>query len=166
MKTARTPVIGVMGGSTADATTTRLAEALGRAIARSGWILLNGGRNAGVMAASAKGAKEAGGLVIGILPDKTDAKASPHLDLAIMTAMGDGRNLINILSSDVVIACQGALGTLCEITFALKHNKPLITLGFSLGDDFARYVRSGRVVSAETADEAVARAKAYLNELS
>ncbi len=115
MITERKRVVGVMGGSTAGEKTCRMAEELGALIARRGWVLLNGGRNRGVMAASAKGAKAAGGTVIGILPDRTSAKASPDLDYVVMTGMGDARNVINVLSSDEFVACPAALGTLSEI---------------------------------------------------
>ena len=65
----RRPIVGVMGGGRASKETLSMARELGGRIAAKAWILLNGGRNAGVMAASACGAAEAGGLTIGILPD-------------------------------------------------------------------------------------------------
>src|SRR3972149_2259870 len=130
----RKPVIGEMGGSSATPKVAAMARELGSLIPRRGGGLLNRGRNQGVMAASAEGAKQAGGTVIGILPDSTDARASPDLDFAIMTDMGDGRNLLNVLSSDVVIACPGKLGTLSEVILALKHGKSVILLGFDLSD--------------------------------
>ena len=151
-----------MGGAKANEAVYTMAHELGRLIAQRGWILLNGGRNQGVMAASAKGAAEAGGLVVGVLPDKTDKRASPDLDIAIMTDMGDGRNLINVLSSDVVIACPGALGTLSEITYALKHGKTVILLARQAEPSFERYARRGRVLVANDPAEAVARAATVL----
>ena len=153
-----------MGGSKADASTYDSARRLGALIAGEGWILLNGGRDSGVMAASAQGAKEAGGMVVGILPDKTDRRASPHLDLAVMTAMGDGRNLINVLSSDVVIACRGALGTLSEVVLALKHKKRVILLGWDVGPELDRYRRKGQLTSATSPEDAVAQAGEALRE--
>ena len=160
----RKPVVGVMGGSKASESVHAMARELGRLIAQRGWVLLNGGRNQGVMAASAKGAREAGGLVVGVLPDKSDKRASPDLDVAIMTGLGDGRNLINVLSSDVVIACPGALGTLSEITYALKHGKTVILLGREPEPSFERYVRRGQVLVAADPAEAVTRAAAVLAE--
>jgi uncharacterized protein (TIGR00725 family) len=127
----RTPVIGVMGGANAPEDDQETARRLGRLIAQRGWILLNGGRNAGVMAASARGAREAGGMVIGILPDRDTRRASPDLDVAVVTGLGDGRNVINVLSSDVIIACLGATGTLSEIALALKNQKHVVCLGWS-----------------------------------
>lgn len=154
-KTIRSPIIGVMGGATVKPSVRDLAYRLGALIASRGWILLNGGRNVGVMAASAAGAKEAGGTVIGILPDKTDAKASKHLDVAILTGLGDARNLINVLSSDVVIALRGSLGTQTEIILALKHKKPVILLGREIPPDLRKYERSGQLATANTSADAV-----------
>jgi hypothetical protein len=158
----RRPIIGVMGGSKVKASEATMAEQLGALVAQRGWVLLNGGRNKGVMAASARGAKQAGGIVIGVLPDRSDAKASPDLDYAIMTGMGDARNVINVLSSDVVIACPGALGTISEITLALKAKKTVILLTHDVGRAFDRFRRAGQLVDAATPDEAVALAGAAL----
>lgn len=160
----RRPVVGVMGGSTVDERTYETAVRLGGLIAEKGWILLNGGRNTGVMAASAAGAKKAGGTVIGILPDTTRTKASPDLDVAVLTGMGDGRNLINVLSSDVVIACPGALGTLSEVVLALKHNKRVILLGFDVGAEFAKYRKRSQLTRVETPEDAVAQAAEALSD--
>ena len=152
----RKPVVGVMGGSKVTGKVEAMARDLGRLIAGRGWILLNGGRNCGVMSASAAGAKEAGGFVIGILPDTTRTKAAPDLDVAILTGLGDGRNLLNVLSSDVVVACPGALGTLSEVVLALKHDKRVILLGFDLGPGFAKFCKRGQLTTGETPEEAVA----------
>ncbi len=160
----RKPVVGVMGGSKATESVYAMARELGRLIAERGWILLNGGRDQGVMAASAKGAGEAGGLVIGVLPDKSDKRASPDLDIAIMTGLGDGRNLINVLSSDVVIACPGALGTLSEFTYALMHRQTVILLAREPEASFDRFARRGQVLVANDPAEAVTRAAAVLAE--
>ena len=158
----RKPVVGVMGGSTVSKKVHAMAKDLGGLIADRGWVLLNGGRNRGVMAASAEGAKEAGGTVIGILPDKNTKQASPHLDIAVVTRMGDGRNLINVLSSDVVVACPGALGTLSEIVLALKSDKRVILLGREVGSELERYRRTGQLTVADTPAEAVEQVAAAL----
>ena len=160
----RKPVIGVMGGSAVDERVERTAFNLGRAIAESGWVLLNGGRNCGVMAASARGAKEAGGFVVGILPDRDTSRAAPDLDVAVVTGMGDARNLINVLSADVVIALSGGAGTLCEVALALKNNKRLILLGFADSPAFAPYRQSGQLSIADTVAEAVAQAAEALGQ--
>jgi uncharacterized protein (TIGR00725 family) len=159
----RKPVIGVMGGSKAGESTYTEARQLGRLIAERGWILLTGGRNTGVSDVAAEGAKLAGGFVVGVLPDATDVQASPHLDLAIMTDAGDARNLYNVLSSDVVIACSGRLGTLSEIVFALNADKPVILLNNSLADaHFHKYIRSGLLLHAATPADAITHAATAL----
>jgi len=127
---ARRAIIGVMGGGEASPETASLARALGQAIADEGWILLSGGRNAGVMTAVSQGAAESGGVVVGILPDRDLQRASPHLTIPIRTGLGDGRNIINILSSDMVVALPGGAGTLSEISLALKNGKSLLLLGW------------------------------------
>lgn len=130
---SRAPVVGVMGGGRVPAGIERLAEELGRAIAREGWVLLNGGRDAGVMAASARGAREADGLVVGILPGADRAGASPDLTVAVVTGLGDARNAVNVLSSDVVLALPGGAGTLSEIALAVKAERPLVLVGWPEG---------------------------------
>jgi len=158
----RKAVIGVMGGGQASEETLQQARALGKLIARRGWVLLNGGRDQGVMAASAAGAHKEGGLVIGILPGSDRRGAAPHLDVAIATGMGDARNVINVLSSDVVIACPGSAGTLSEVALALKNSKPVILLGFEPGPVGDPYRHSGQLQVARAPDEAVTLAAGCL----
>lgn len=157
-------VIGVMGGGTADEATTALARELGEAIAGRGWVLLNGGRDCGVMAASAAGARTGGGLVVGVLPDEDTADASPDLDIAIRTGMGDARNVVNVLSSDVVIALAGGAGTLSEIAHAVKLGRPVVLLGMKVDGLFAEARTHGRLVDANTVTEAIAHAARFLGQ--
>lgn len=125
----RKTIIGIMGpGGGASTKDTQLATELGKLIANEDWILLTGGRSVGVMDAASKGAREAGGLTIGILPSADRSGASEHLDIAISTGMGSARNNINILSSDVVVACGSGAGTTSEIMLTLKAKKPLVLL--------------------------------------
>lgn len=131
----RDPVIGVMGGaSTSDAVLER-AEHLGEAIADEGWVLLNGGRAAGVMAASARGAQASGGLVVGVLPGTEGSPGvAEDLDVAIFTDMGQARNVVNVHSSDVVVAMPGGSGTLSEAALAVKTGTPLVLLDWPDAD--------------------------------
>lgn len=166
----RKPVIGVMGGSQATETVRTQARQLGRLIAERGWVLLNGGRNRGVMAASAAGAREAitegaDGLVVGIIRDATTTRATPDLDVAIVTGMGDARNAINVMSSDVVVACPGGLGTISEIVLALKQGKHVILLGFDVDPGVQKAARRDRLIRVETPEEAVDHAFAILTEM-
>lgn len=149
-------IVGVMGGGRAAAADMESARELGRRIAREGWILLNGGRASGIMAASAQGAAENGGITVGVLPDETGAGASAHIQIPILTGMGSGRNIINVLSSHVVVACPGGPGTISEIALALKYGKTVVLLNFDLGALFADYRRRGRLFDAAGPEEAVA----------
>lgn len=106
----------------------RHAVELGRLIANQGWVLLTGGRNEGVMEAVNKGAKSAGGTTIGILPGQDNSHTSQFVDFAILTGMGSARNNINVLTSDVVVACGIGPGTASEVSLALKSGKPVILL--------------------------------------
>ena len=122
----RKTIIGVMGpGDLATETDINNAYELGKLIAQEEWILLTGGRNVGVMDAANKGAKKAGGLTIGILPSNNTKNVSDAVDIAILTDMGNARNNINVLSSNVIIACGMGLGTVSEIALALKNKKPV-----------------------------------------
>jgi uncharacterized protein (TIGR00725 family) len=122
-------IVGVMGpGTGASETDRKNAYTLGMLIAQAGWVLLTGGRNVGVMDAASRGANAANGLVIGILPDESDRGRSDAVDIAIITGMGSARNNINVLSSDVIIACGMGAGTASEVALALKANKPVILL--------------------------------------
>jgi uncharacterized protein (TIGR00725 family) len=155
-------IIGVMGGGSASSDAVAAAYELGQLIAGQGWILLNGGRRAGIMDASAKGAADQGGITVGILPDETDAQVSEHIQIPILTGMGSARNVINVLSSHVVVACPGGSGTISEIALALKYGKTVILLNFDTGDIFDSYRRSGRLLEIESPAAAVARIKQIL----
>ncbi len=149
-------VVGVMGsGEDGDAALLVQARELGAAIAEQGWVLLNGGHDAGVMDASAQGAAEAGGLVVGIIPEADLRDASPHLSIAIRTGMGSARNAINVLSSDVVVAMRGSAGTLSEVALALNAGRTVVALDFDPGSGFQRWRDSGRLVDARGVGDAV-----------
>jgi uncharacterized protein (TIGR00725 family) len=157
-------VIGVMGGAVVDDEVLDAAFRIGQLIAQRGWVLLNGGRNAGIMEASARGAHEAGGLVVGVLPGDTTVGVAPGVDIAIPTGMGDARNAINVLASHVVVALQGGPGTVSEIALALKAGRNVVLLGFPLGVPFSAYYERGQLVDAVTPEEAVAIVKAFVAE--
>ncbi|MGQ3685654.1 MAG: SLOG cluster 4 domain-containing protein [Candidatus Loosdrechtia sp.] len=124
------PVVGVIGaGENASLSDVHNAYKLGELIAREGWVLLTGGRDAGVMRAANEGAKQiTGSITIGILPHITSPVA-PGVDIAIFTGMHNARNNINVLSSNVVVACGAcSAGTISEIALALKAGKTVILL--------------------------------------
>ncbi len=122
-------IVGVMGpGDQAGDDALLGAFQLGRLIALEDWVLLTGGRSAGVMDAASRGAKEAGGLTIGILPTSDAGSLSEAVDIPIITGMGQARNNINVLSSRVVFACGMGTGTASEVALTLKAGKPVILL--------------------------------------
>ena len=80
------------------------------------------------MEAAVKGAKEAGGITVGILPGDSAVEANPFIDIPIVTGMGNARNIINVLTSQAIIAIHGSYGTLSEIALALKCGTPVVAL--------------------------------------
>ena len=120
--------IGVIGSGRSHPKLDEWAEVVGRGIAQGGATLVCGGMT-GVMAAAARGAREAGGATIGILPGSHAGEANPDITIPIPTGLGEGRNLLVVESSDLLIAVGGGAGTLSEIGFTLKLEKPLILLG-------------------------------------
>jgi uncharacterized protein (TIGR00725 family) len=124
----RTRQVAVSGGS-ADPPTDVLedAEEVGRLLAEAGITLVCGGLS-GVMEAAARGAAEAGGEVIGIVPGDDPATANPHCTHVVATGAGETRNLAVAASGDAVIAIGGEWGTLSEIAFACRLGRPVVAL--------------------------------------
>lgn len=145
---AKRPRIGLIGGSRAGKKFLEIAEDVGRLVAERGGILVCGGM-AGVMEAACRGAKEAGGLTIGIIPGGRRADANAWVDVPIATGMGYTRNSLVAMNSDVLIAVDGEYGTLSEIAYAMIYEKKVIGLG--------TWQIEG-VVAAKNPKDAVARA--------
>lgn len=142
VKHKRRPVVGIMGrGESASTADEQLARELGELVAREGWFLLTGGRNAGVMRAANEGAKLVpDSLTIGVLPS-TSGEVAAGVDIAIFTGMGDARNVVNVLSSDFVVVCgDPGPGTASEAALAIKSGKPLLLLG--VPNDARRFFES------------------------
>jgi uncharacterized protein (TIGR00725 family) len=114
--------VAVVGAGEYEENRCNLAREMGH-----GHVLITGGLG-GVMEAASEGAKEAGGVTVGILPGEKET-ANPFVTVAIGTGMGHGRNAIIVRSADVVIALPGLYGTLSEIALALKMDKMVIDLG-------------------------------------
>ncbi len=114
--------IGVIGGSSPPPEALDKAYRVGKLIAERGAILVCGGLG-GVMEAASRGAKEAGGLVIGILPGQDFSSANPYVDIPISTAIGYLRNALVVLNSHALVAVDGSYGTLSEISYALIYGK-------------------------------------------
>ena len=148
-------MVGVMGGGQASDSITTLAFELGQALAHQGWVVLCGGRNAGVMAAVAQGAKTAGGLTVGILPDAHLQHMAAHIDIPIVTGMGDARNVINVLSSQVVLALPGGAGTFSEIALALKVGRPVVLVCFAAAHHFTSVAQPNQLHSVDSITAAI-----------
>ena len=159
-------VIGVMGpGDGANTGDLANARELGRLIAKNGWVTLSGGRNSGVMEAVSQGAKECGGLVIGILPTKDRATFSDALDVAVVTDMGSARNNINVLSSTVVVACGMGSGTASEVALALKSEVPVIMLSSGASAEaFFKELGPDQVFCSDTPENAVTIIRTIIEE--
>jgi uncharacterized protein (TIGR00725 family) len=155
----RRPVVGVMGGGASAPSTLEAARRFGRLAAEAGWVVLTGGRPAGVMEAASAGAKSVpGSLTVGVLPSGPEGPVSAAVDIAVFTGVGEARNAINVLSSDVVVACgvEGP-GTASEVALALRLARPTILLAPS--PEAAAFFRTidpaGSLHEAGTPDEAV-----------
>jgi uncharacterized protein (TIGR00725 family) len=111
--------IGVVGASEAGAQQLAHAEDVGRRIAEAEAILVCGGR----------GASNAGGITIGILPGTDRREANEWVQIAIPTGLGELRNGLIVRSADVLIAIAGGYGTLSEVALALRAGTPVIGLG-------------------------------------
>jgi len=160
-------IIGVMGpGPGATKKDIENAFSLGRGIAENGWALLTGGMPSGVMEAANRGAKESGGLTIGILPVDRSDLASPFVDIPIATGMGSARNNINILSSHIVIACGMGSGTASEIALAIKGGKQVILIN-ELEESHSFFARLSprQVFIAQNVDSAMGLVRKYLDSL-
>jgi uncharacterized protein (TIGR00725 family) len=127
MSNGRPMIIAVIGGGEPPARAMKLAEEVGRELARRGAMVVCGGMR-GVMEAVCRGAKSAGGTTIGILPGNEPITANDYIDIPIMTGMGYARNVIVVKTGRAAIAIDGAYGTLSEIGHALGDGIPVIGL--------------------------------------
>ncbi|MFC1956123.1 TIGR00725 family protein [Chloroflexota bacterium] len=119
--------IAVIGGSDPSPEVNKLAEEVGRELARRDVVLICGGLG-GVMEAACKGASAEGGMTIGILPGDSRQSANSYVQIPIVTGIGYARNVAVVKSAQAVIAIDGSYGTLSEIAYALQGNIPVIGL--------------------------------------
>lgn len=158
----RVMIIAVIGGEEASPEVARLAEEVGRELARRGCTVVCGG-GAGVMEAACRGARTKGGHTIGILPGHNAAESPPndYVEFPIFSGLGFARNSMVALSGQAVIAIDGAYGTLTEIAYALIHEVPIVGLDtwqFSYpGHDAERLIRASDPVDA--VEKAIAAAQ-------
>ena len=123
----RKKIIAVIGGGQPSPEEIKLAEEVGREIAKQGAMLVCGGLG-GVMEAACRGASDEGGVTIGILPGDRTETANPYVQIPIVTGMGYARNVLVVKTAQAVIAIDGSYGTLSEIAHARQSNIPVIGL--------------------------------------
>jgi len=148
-------VCAVAGGSSCSREESAAAREVGRLLARAGFLVVTGGLG-GVMEAASRGAREEGGLVIGLLPGADAADANPFVDVALPTGLGDGRNALVASAGDALVAVGGGLGTLSEVALALRRGTPVVGLG-TWRLDPERLPPGGGIREASTPEEAVAQ---------
>lgn len=146
-------MIGVIGAGTATAEGYEIACQVGRLIAEAGAVLVCGGLG-GIMEAACRGACEAGGQTLGLLPGPEASEANPWVTLAVSTNLGHARNVIIAHTAQALIAVEGEFGTLSEMAIGLKLGKPVVAIGSWPG--------LPGVIYANTPAEAVAKAVASI----
>ena len=138
----------------------KLAYDMGSNIAKSNSVLITGGLG-GVMRAASHGAHDAGGLIVGIIPQNDFSLANEFCDIVIPSGMGLMRDFLNALSADGVIVIGGGSGTLSEICAAYMYKKPIVALKNSGGtaskyaDQFLDHRKNVKIIGVETTDEAI-----------
>ena len=138
----------------------KIAYETGIEIAKSNSILITGGLG-GEMKAASKGAKESGGLTVGIIPQNDMSEANEFCDVVIPSGIGLMRDFLNALSADGVIAIGGGSGTLSEICAAYMYSKPIVVLKNSGGtstkfaDQYLDHRKNVKIIGVDTPKEAV-----------
>lgn len=117
--------VGVVGSATCSEELYALAREIGHEIGKRRWTLICGGLG-GIMEGASRGCFEAGGMTVGLLPGLRKEEANPYIRVAIPTGLGEGRNLLVVRASDILVAISGGHGTLSEIALALKTGKTVV----------------------------------------
>lgn len=120
--------VSVIGGSTVSETEYAVAEEVGRLLGERGHAVVCGGLG-GVMEAVCKGASEAGGRTIGILPVEDPGAANEYVDVAVATGIGHARNVMVPMNGDAVVAVDGGPGTLSELALSMVYDRPVAGIG-------------------------------------
>jgi uncharacterized protein (TIGR00725 family) len=142
-----------VGPGDASASELQAAEEVGAGLAAAGAVVVTGGLG-GVMEAACRGAQEAGGTTVGILPGADRDDANPFVDIAIPTGMGEARNALVARAADALVAIGGGYGTLAEIALALKAGKRVVGIG------------TWEIAGVVPAPDAAAAVEAVLTDLS
>jgi uncharacterized protein (TIGR00725 family) len=150
-------VVAVIGpGEDASPRDCEDARRVGARLAAAGWVTLTGGWNAGVMDAASRGAREAGGLTVGLLPGRDAEGASPAVEVVIPTGLSEARNNVVVLASDALVCCGMSAGTASEAALALRAGKPLVLVAPAAETSaFLRSLGRGEPIAVADADAAI-----------
>ena len=149
-------IVGIMGPTNAAESDLTNAYQIGKYCAENGYVVLTGGLKYGVMNEALKGAKENGGLTIGIMPTDDKTEYSKYADIPIITTMKAGRNYIEILTSDIIVVCGISAGTSSEISLAIKPKKKIILVGLDeCSNNFYKNLAPSQVFIAKDYSEAI-----------
>lgn len=119
--------VSVVGPRDAQPVHVACAHRVGWVLGRAGVPVLCGGKN-GVMEAVSRGVAQAGGVVVGLLPEEDISLANAHLTVALPTGLGITRNALVARAARVMIAIGGGLGTTSEMALALQWGKPVFAI--------------------------------------
>jgi len=138
----------------------KVAYETGIEVAKSGAILISGGLG-GVMKAACRGAKDGGGLTVGIIPQNDASFANEYCDIVIPSGIGLARDFLTALAGDGVIIVGGGSGTLSETCAAYMHKKPIVAIKNTGGvaekyaDQYLDHRQQVKIIGTNSPKEAV-----------
>jgi uncharacterized protein (TIGR00725 family) len=121
------PQIAVCGDGSPNTPHAAIAAEVGRLLAEAGAVVLTGGMD-GVMLAASEAALAAGGVAVAVLPSGSPAEGLAPATARVATGMGEARNAVLVRSAGAVIAIGGGFGTLSEIALARRLGRPVFGL--------------------------------------
>lgn len=139
-------VVGIIGPRDATEEQIKAAESVAYQLGGLGITLICGGKS-GVMEAASRGCKDAGGLLIGILPGSIPSEANDFVGIPLPTGLGEARNMIIAKSSRVLLAVGGSYGTLSEVAYGLHFSKPVIGLAGAADVDGVVHVKDAEAAT-------------------
>lgn len=149
-------IVGIMGATKAKEEDLINAYQIGKYCAENDYVTLTGGLKYGVMTEALKGAKENGGLTIGIMPTNDKNEFSEYVDIPVVTTMKAGRNYIEVLTSDLIVACGMSAGTSSEVSLAIKPGKKILLVGTDKEtNDFYKKITNNQIFIAKNYKEAI-----------
>jgi uncharacterized protein (TIGR00725 family) len=156
--------VAVVGPGEATPAQEAAAAAVGSGLARLGAVVVTGGLG-GVMAAASRGAAEAGGLVLALLPGDEAAAANAWVDVTVPTGMGEARDALVVAAAQAVIVIGGSWGTLAEVALAARRGRPVVVVNAPGLDPWQVSTSAGSAsgpVEVGSPEAAVARVAALL----